>query len=177
MKARFIHNNHLLFLLMVGLLTACASHVPEHIRTKPTVNITPKQVQKSPETFKGQTIRWGGTIIKIKNLKAETHLTILAQSLGSYGEPVGEDQSHGRFIAIVPFFLDPAIYAKERVITIFGEISAVETKKIDDFVYDYPVVKVKQHYLWQPRREIDEDFYPWFWHDPWYPYYHPHTHY
>ena len=163
-------------LFIIAALGACATHIPEQIRATPKENILPRQVQKAPQVFLGKTIRWGGTVIAIKNHKNETRLTILSQMLNRFGQPAGGDQSNGRFIAVVPQFLDPAIYAKQRNITVVGTVNKVETKKIDDFAYDYPIIKVTSHYLWPPEREIDDDFYPWFWHDPWYPYYHPHSH-
>lgn len=159
-------------LLLTTILAGCASNVPQQIRDEPSLNITPSQVQHAAESYTGKTIRWGGAIIEIQNRKTETRLTILAQALGRYGEPIEGDESLGRFIAIIPRFLDPAIYAKQRTITIYGDIHQVVTEKIDDFTYHYPLITVRQHYLW-PARQAEEEFYPYYWYDPWYPYYHP----
>ena len=159
------------------MLHACASNVPQAIREAPAEDITLPQVRAAPKTYLKKSVRWGGTIIAIENRINESRLTILAQPFESYGEPEQGDKSLGRFIAIVDSFLDPAVYAKGRAITVYGELLATEQKKVGEFDYLYALVKVQQMHLWEPQRAIEHYPYPPWWYDPWYPYYPYHRHY
>ena len=166
-----------LLLLPLLFIQACASNIPQEIRNAPVNDICLVQVRQTPSAFIGKSVRWGGTIINIENRPQESRLTILAQPFAAYGEPIQGDQSFGRFIAIVDAFLDPAIYAEGRAVTVYGQLRASEKKKIDEFDYTYAVVKAKQIYLWEPRPDLDHDLHPFWWHDPWYPYYPYRRHY
>jgi len=158
-------------------INACASNIPQPIRKAPAEDISLTQVRQAPKTFLNKSVRWGGTIIAIENQENETHLTILAQPFMAYGEPIQGDESFGRFIAIVDSFLDPAIYAKGRAITVYGELRSTGEKKIGEFDYLYAMVKAQQIHLWEPQLEREHDPYPLWWNDPWYPYYPYHRHY
>ncbi|MDH5444907.1 MAG: Slp family lipoprotein [Gammaproteobacteria bacterium] len=168
--------------LLTGILflTACASGIPEIIEKPPAEDLSLVRVQAQPEKHQGKVIRWGGDIIHTENKKDQTTLTVLAKPLDSYGEPMEGDKSYGRFIAIIKGFLDPAIYAKGRSITVYGRYEKILDKKIDNFDYRYPLVKVEHFYLWQVPEKVNYNDYP-YWYDPWYPYwgpyYHPHRHY
>lgn len=165
------------FVTGFSLLTACASNVPEVIKTAPPNNPGLEQVREQPLEYMSQSIRWGGIILETENTQHETWLTLLALKLNSVGKPVISDNSVGRFIAIVPQFLEPAVYARDRMLTVRGKVLRVETRQIGEFSYQYPVIQVEHHYIWP--KETEPSYYdnpPW-WYDPWYgpyyPYYHP----
>ena len=152
------------------LLSACATYIPEPIKNPPAEDLSLGQVQHAPEAHLNKIVRWGGTIISTHNQKNRTELTILAQVLDKYGEPQQGDQSYGRFIAEINGFLDPAIYAAGRAITVYGKLDKVVRKKIDNFEYQYPIVQIEQFYLWDIPQKFDYYDYP-YWYDPWYPWY------
>ena len=91
------------------------------------------------------------------------------------------DRSAGRFIAVIDGFLDPALYAEDREITVSGVVEDAVTRKIGDYDYTFPRVRVNNYLLWPPRPEYDPRTYPppWYY-DPWYPgypYYYPYRYY
>ena len=47
-------------------------------------------------------------------------------------------------------FLDPAIYARDRQITVVGTVSGVEERPVGDVSYRYPVVTAQHVRLWPP---------------------------
>lgn len=161
-----------LLTLSMVTLTACATHIPDIIKNPPTEDLSLNRARHDPDRHQGKTIRWGGTIISTRNQKDKTELIILAKPLDKYGEPQEGDQSYGRFIGIKDGFLDPAIYATGRSITLNGKFEQVIRKKIDNFEYDYPLVRIEHLYLWEVMEEYDYYDYP-FWYDPWYPFWHP----
>ncbi|MDH5570952.1 MAG: Slp family lipoprotein [Gammaproteobacteria bacterium] len=171
----YIHRVSFLFGLLFSslLLVSCASHIPEYIKTPPANNPDLEQVRASPDKFQSQAVRWGGVILETENTNEATSITILALRLNSYGQPIAADNTPGRFIAKTPAFLEPAVYARDRMITVTGKVLRVETRQVGEFSYDYPVVQVENHYLWSKEVEpSDYDIPPW-WYDPWFDPYHP----
>ncbi len=157
------------------LLAGCASDVPKSISEAPAIEITHAQALAQADALKGREVRWGGAIARIDNRKEETWVEIVERPLTSDGEPGYSNSRGGRFIAVVEGFLDPAIYAPNRLITVAGTLDGVTTRSIGEFPYRYPLVKVGTFYLWPrlPRHY----YYPPYWYDPWYPWRYPYPYY
>ncbi len=138
-------------LTLLVALGGCASQLPQVIREAPAKAIEVAQVQQDPARLTGQRVRWGGTIIAMTNLPASTEIEVLARRLNADGEPRIQSEGNGRFIAQVPYFLDPAEYEKARSLTVVGILAGVQTRSVGDFRYAYPVVRVETRYLWPKR--------------------------
>lgn len=157
--------------VLILALSGCAS-VPEPIRDAPERVPLPDEVRADPEAFKGERVRWGGTIVSVANKASHTELELVARRLDERARPMGGDRSLGRFIARVPGFLDPAVFESGRRLTVTGTVEGVVTREIGEFAYRFPVVAVDGRYLWErepPRREGRDYPYDPYWHDPWYP--------
>lgn len=155
------------------LLSACASSVPLQIRQAPADDPSLDEVLAEPAAYASRQVRWGGVILETENRADTTAVSVLALPLGSTGRPKVSDDSPGRFIAIVPAFLDPTVYDKDRRVTVSGTLSGSETRKVGEFPYRYPVVEVQHYYLWPvepklPPRYRDPWWYDPWWYDPWY---------
>lgn len=155
-------------LLLALLLSACTSQVPVNIRKPPTDNPSLEQVREHTADFLGRRVRWGGTLITTKNRETTTLLTVLGRPLYKGGEPKFTDDSAGRFIAIVPGFLDPQVYAPDRQVTIAGTLLDTEDGKVGEHPYSYPVVQADAWYLWPERTYQPYGYPPPLWQDPWY---------
>lgn len=165
MTTRFI----ICFALM--LLSGCASQIPASIKTPPIPDTEFQQAKQSVNTYQNQNVRWGGKIISVENKADSTWIEILASPLNSYGKPSYRKSYEGRFIARVNGFLDPEHYSKDRNLTIFGTIETEFVKRIDEYPYSYPLVNVKEYYLWPEYRHYTARYrYPYF-HGYYYPYY------
>jgi outer membrane lipoprotein len=159
-------------LLCATLLAGCASNIPKEIREAPAGNPMVAEVRADAARFTGTHVRWGGTIAAVDNQASETWIEVVARALDSSGEPRQTDHSPGRFIAIIDGFVDPALYAEDREITVSGVVEKAVTRKIGDYDYTLPVVRVESHLLWPLRYEPDAPDYPPYWYyDPWYPFY------
>lgn len=165
------------------LVTAgCASTLPDAIRHAPSPDISVAQARTETGTYVGQRVRWGGTIARVENREATTDIEIVARELDRSGRPHASDRSTGRFIAQVAGFLDPAVYAEGRQVTVAGIVASETRGRIGDHPYRYPVLKVDTLYLWplpgEDRRAYYDPFYDPFFHPygyPWrpWPYYYP----
>jgi outer membrane lipoprotein len=169
-------------LLSALLMAACASTVPPQVRQAPPDNPALDQVLADTTGYVSRQVRWGGVILETENREKSTWVTLLALPLSKGGRPNVSDNSPGRFIAMVPDFLDPKLYSKDRRLTVTGTVSGSETRKVGEFSYSYPLVAVEYYYLWPvetqlPRGYRDPWYDPWWydpwWYDPWYPYRYP----
>lgn len=160
--------SHWSVLLLILLLSACASQVPLNIREAPADNPALEQVREHTADYQGRQVRWGGTIIETGNREAATVLTVLGRPLYRGGEPKFTDDSAGRFIVIVPEFLDPQVYAPDRQVTITGTVLHTEAGKVGEYPYSYPVVQADAWYLWPIRTNVPYGYPSPLWHDPWY---------
>lgn len=159
--------------LFTVLLSACASQVPLTIREAPADNPTLAQVVMDDASYTGRTVRWGGTIIETDNREDATRLIVLGKQLNRDGSTKFTDDSEGRFLAIVPDFLDPKVYATDRDVTFTGTVAPAEQGMVGEYPYTYPVIQAKAWYLWPGLSAGSYYSHPWHhwpWYDPWYPY-------
>lgn len=151
------------------LLGACATDVPRPIRDSLPESPGLAQVRENPAAFQGRVVRWGGTLAGVQNQAQETILEVVDRPLERGGRPIESDRSAGRFLVRAKGFLDPSVYANNRQVTVYGQISGSEQRKIGEFPYTYPVVVADQLHLWPPYVEPQPYYRDPYWYDPWYP--------
>ncbi|MGH8685383.1 MAG: Slp family lipoprotein, partial [Nitrosospira sp.] len=88
----------------------------------PVTNVTYSQASPNLSTYKETSVRWGGVIVDVENEENFTLLQVLSYPLNSYGRPQLNKQTEGRFVIKSTEFLDPAVYAKDKEITVAGTI-------------------------------------------------------
>jgi len=168
MNARLSSLLVLTTLLMQGCQAAPKLPIP---KPNPLVSA----VQEKPDAYKSQRVTWGGVILATEAKENGTEIIILAKRLDSVTRPIESDAAFGRFIATVKGFVDPAVYAPGRELSVNGIVTGSENRKIGEYDYLYPVVSVDSHHLWHIRVRYEDDDYWW---DPWYgPWYHPYPYY
>jgi outer membrane lipoprotein len=158
-------------LLLLLALAGCASDIPRPIREAPPGDLRPAQALAEAETRQGTAVRWGGAVASVENRSDETWLEIVEHPLYSDGRPRRTDRSDGRFLARVPGFLDPALYARQRFVTVAGTLEEPVTRTIGAYPYRYPVVRATGHYLWPREPDVVHHhyyYYPPYWYEPWY---------
>lgn len=166
--------------LVAAALGGCAG-VPETIRT-PAPGPDVREARADPDAHTGSVVRWGGTISGIQNLENRTIITVVARRLSGRGEPQSDSASIGRFLAEADRFLEPQEYQSGRRITVVGRFTGIREDRIDQYVYEYPVVQVNNLYLWEEytRYREPDPFWDWpyrypYWHYP-YSWRHRHFH-
>lgn len=161
-------------LLVILSLGACAA--PSVLKGE-FAGITPQQASLG-ESVAVSPVRWGGTILSSSNTPEESCFEILSRPLDYNARPVATDGEQGRFLACKAGFLDPAVFKPGRDVTIIGDVTGVEPRKVDDFDYRYPKLRAQTIYLW-PERVVTETYYvePFFYPYPYYFYYPHHYHY
>ncbi|MDN5869238.1 MAG: Slp family lipoprotein [Nitrococcus sp.] len=161
------------FLAGMVVLSGCAT-APVPIPAPPVTNPPLARVHANPSDYRGLTVRWGGTIIKVENQEQETVLLIMGRPLDDEGRPLVDAASPGRFMAKINGFLDPVLYSPGRLMTVAGTIVGSESRKIGSYSYRYPVVAAEDYYLWPklPQSVRYNPCYNPFWYGaPFYPWY------
>lgn len=160
-------------LLTILLLSACATPVPPAIKNPPPGNPSLREVREGVEAYLGESVRWGGTIISVENEQDRTEVQILQRKLEDDGEPIETSASQGRFLMRTSHFLDPAIYSKDREITVVGTVEGKAQRMVGNYPLTMPVVDADHYYLWPEytdRRYYSYPYYPHPYYDFYYPY-------
>lgn len=150
------YRRHTLLLLTLASIvgaTGCAYPVSKKYRDKVRERVSFTDVREEPEQYKGETVIWGGVILKARNTEDGSELEVLQTPLNFLYEPGDPRESKGRFIAKTPKFLDPEVYDKSKVITVAGTVVGKKAKKLDEAQYTYPVVEIEESYLWERRQD------------------------
>ncbi|MEB2309301.1 MAG: Slp family lipoprotein [Candidatus Brocadiaceae bacterium] len=151
-------------LMPVGLLLSiagCAPVISKQIRDQVRPETTFSEVMKNPEHYQGQMIVLSGIIVAAENTKEGTLLQILQRPAGFRGRPKDVDKTEGRFLALDSRYLDTYVYTKGREITVAGEIMGKRTLPLNKIEYTYPLIHVKELYLWQVIKDSDYISYPY----------------
>jgi len=149
------------------LLVGCAPVISRELRGQVAKELTFHEVSKDPEAYAGKIVLWSGVILKSANLKEGTLIEVLQKPADRRGRPLDVDESAGRFLALYSGYLDVAIYSQEKEVTIAGEIKGKRVLPLGEIEYTYPLISIKEIYLWRPVRE--ERIYPcfyWWWYYP-----------
>ena len=162
----------LMFLLLIS--AGCAPLISKELRRELSPDITFKNVIKDPDAHKGKTILISGIILGSKNTKEGTLIEILQKPADIGGRPKDVDDSDGRFLALYDGYLDTAIYSRGRDAAVAGEITGKRVLPLGEIDYIYPLISIKEIYLFKVRKEERFRYcpYPYWWrHVPWW--YHP----
>ena len=156
-----------LAILATVLFSACTT-IPEQLKGEYS-SLIPKQAS---EENLGTAVRWAGVILETRPEDGHTCFEILSRQLENSMRPKNVVQSGGRFIACKPGFYDPEVFEKDREVTLTGKIIHIDTRKVGDFDYHFPVVDIQFMSLWPERRYRAYYNYgpyqPYYWHYPHY---------
>lgn len=128
-------------------LSACAP-APIYQPTAGTVAAAPFEVAKAPERFAGQPVIWGGRIVQVRNLADHSEVELLAYPLDSSQRPKANDSGNGRFIAVMPGYVEPLDYPSGALMTASGKLSGSRAGKVGEADYVFPLVGVTQAHVW-----------------------------
>ncbi|KKO20176.1 MAG: Slp family lipoprotein [Candidatus Brocadia sp.] len=138
----------LVFLFMAG----CAPVISKQVREQVRPEVTFAEVFNDPGRYKGQMIVLSGIVLKTENTKEGTLLQILQRPAGFRGKPKDVDETGGRFLALDSRYLDVNVFTEGRAVTIAGEVQGKRTLPLDKIEYTYPLISVKELYLWPATR-------------------------
>ncbi len=153
-------------MLLLLSIAGCAPVISKQIREQVRPDITFADVLNDPDRYKGQMLILSGDVIETENTKEGTLLKILQRPAGFRGKPKDVDETGGRFLALDSRYLDANVFTKGRNVTVAGEVQGKRVLPLGGIEYAYPLISVKEIYLWPVERNYYYPPYPYY-----YPYY------
>ena len=131
-------------------LSACATVKPA-FDTLPESHVPPPiEAATNTAHYLDQPVVWGGMIIEVRNFERHSEFEILAFPLDDKQRPMLEQRDHGRFIAIVPGYVEAQDWPMGRYVSLIGRITGDRRGAVRQVEYVYPEVDVDRMHLW-PR--------------------------
>lgn len=143
-----------LLLGLILLLSGCTPIISEQSRKLINSDASFKNIKESPQSHIGKNFLLGGRIADMKNSGEGAQLEIVQFDLNSQSYPEDTFLSYGRFLATSSSFMDPLIFKRGMLITLVGELKGTKTQRLDNMDYTYPVVSLREWYLW-PESDPD----------------------
>jgi outer membrane lipoprotein len=142
-----------LFLCVLFMTSGCAPVFPQATLDKVNRKVSFKELKQGPEQFKGTWVMLGGMIVASKNTGEGTLIEILQKPLDTDGRPLRTDSTEGRFLVQSNSYLDSAVYHQGRLITVIAEVVGRKELPLDEIMYPYPLLLMKDLHLWSPSTE------------------------
>ena len=156
------------------LATGCASAFPDEMLQTVNRQLTLVELREAPDQHVGARVILGGEILVTTPQSGQTTIEVLGRRLRRAQVPEWSDRSDGRFLVRSTRFLDPAVYAPGRQITVLGTVTGSEERPLGEIPYRYPILAAERLVLWPPPVATP----PWpYYYDPfwdWAPGYPPH---
>ena len=105
-------------------------------------------IRSNPQAHQGARVILGGEIVATTTKPSETEIEVLSRPLGGGDVPERSDRTDGRFLVRAREFLDPAVYARGRRLSVLGTIAGSVERRVGEVPYAYPVVTAEQIKLW-----------------------------
>ena len=153
-------------LLLLAMITAtvffcgCTTIISEQSRKLVDTDADFSRIRATPEAYIGKHLLIGGRIVATRNSQGGAQLEIVQFDLDYSLAPLNPFRSYGRFIATSNDFLEPLIYKRGMLITLVGEVKGKQTQRLDDMDYTYPVITMREWYLWPGSEPNGGDIYP-----------------
>src|SRR5690348_5442315 len=135
-------------LALAVLVSGCATAFPREVMRTVATAVTAGDLRRDPAAYKGARVIVGGEILSTQPKPGQTEIELLARRLRDDDSPERSDRSPGRILLRSADFLDPAVYAPGRRITVIGTVSGVEERKVGELPYRYPILSVERIRLW-----------------------------
>jgi outer membrane lipoprotein len=129
----------------------CACTPPPVLKTSSAaIAVTPADAAALAEHYQGAQVVWGGELLEVRNRENASEMVVLAYPLDAGQRPQRRDASMGRFIAVLPGYVERYDYPSGRYVTIAGTLNGTRDDLVGEQRYAYPVVKTDAVHLWQP---------------------------
>jgi starvation-inducible outer membrane lipoprotein len=131
-------------------LSNCVRPISKDVMTTVNQGLTYPVVIENPKAYIGARVRWGGIIEDIVFGSIETRIVVSQTPLDAKGHPQ-TDVIGGEFIVQTSQILNSLQFKKGLLITVAGDISAVEEKETGATKYLRPVVLAVEIYPWDKK--------------------------
>jgi outer membrane lipoprotein len=137
-------------------LNGCTAALSQEARDQVTLEGAFGDIVIDPRRYVGEVVALGGRIIATTPHDGHTELMVLQLPLEVGLRPRSDGSSEGRFLVQTEEFLDPAVYAPDRMITLVGKIQGLQERPLGQTRYNYPELSLIEMKLW-PKEEVHRE--------------------
>jgi len=137
-----------LVFLAVFAAGCATSPFPDDLARSADRALTLRELRSGPAAHVGARVILGGEVLATTPKPGETEIEVLSRPLRAGEVPERSDSTNGRFLVRTPEFLDPAIYAPGRRLTVLGRVAGQSERRVGDLPYAYPVISAERIKLW-----------------------------
>lgn len=91
---------------------------------------------------------WGGMIVSVKNLADTTEIEALAYPLDSQQRPLLKEPTQGRFIVVLPGYVEAYDYPQGRFASWRGRVIGTREVPVGEHPYTFPLLRADAGHLW-----------------------------
>lgn len=133
--------------LVCTAVAACAP-APLYKPGPTSVTATPEQVATAPANFRGLQVVWGGRVVWVHNFADHSELELLAYPLDGSQRPRTGKPALGRFIVLMPGFVEPLNYPKDSLVTVRGTLDGARQGRVGAAEYTFALVHGDAMHRW-----------------------------
>lgn len=162
------------YYVLLSLLLGGCTGLPASLQNAPFMNLSYSQVSSDSNSFKDTPVRWGGVIISVENEAQSSLMQVLFHPLDYNGRPQTYKPGEGRFVITSAEFLDPAVYAKDKEITVAGVIAGDIELTVGKRTIHVPLLTATAIHLWPNYPDYTHQpgyFYPYYGYPAYSPFY------
>lgn len=137
-----------------ALLSACAAR-PVVVASAPVTAALPFDVAAEPERYRGAEVIWGGMILAVDNRETQTEVTVLAYPLDTAQRPVPAAGTRGRFIIVLPGYVERHDYPDGLFVTLSGRLAGTRAGQVGEHDYAFPLVEAAHVHRWPSGFQFD----------------------
>lgn len=115
----------------------------------------PYEVAAEPGRHSGAEVIWGGMILALENRESGTEVTILAYPLDRAQRPRPEAGSLGRFIILLPGYVERHDYPDGLFVSLSGRVAGARTGQVGEQAYVFPLVEAAHVHRWPSGYQFD----------------------
>lgn len=139
----------MLFAAVLPLLLAACAPAPIYKTGGPAfVAATPEQVATAPANFRDLQVVWGGRVVALHNFTDHSEIEVLAYPLDSSQRPRVGQPATGRFIALMPGFVEPMNFPDGSLVTLHGTLVGTRGGNVGQAPYTFTVVRGAAVHRW-----------------------------
>lgn len=141
-----------LIIMSVAMCMGCHKQViSSQFQDQANLNLDVSGVLVDPKAAKGQTVVWGGQVVRNVKRDRGTLIEVMQMPLDDDQRPVGGSQGLGRFIVAMSGYLDMLAYDKGRQVTVAGVVQGVKDLPHGQAKVTYVLLRGKEIYAWEPH--------------------------
>lgn len=140
-------------LLAALLASGCATPVFKNVANR--IDATPVDVQRAPERYTDAEVVWAGRIIAVDNRETTTEVELVGYPMDRAQRPLPEARTEGRFILVLPGYVEAYDYPSGRYVTVHGRLIGSRVKPIQERDYVFPLVRAEAVHLWPSGFQFD----------------------